>query len=111
MMYDELLFQDVKTVWLLRVALFEDDDFSVVLVLVVRLVGVEALMNNKSPELPRQGAGDLAMVTAEAFRWQRRDNSVSDPIIGLLALSTTILTLDACIPARKCKEIMNEILI
>jgi hypothetical protein len=100
-----------NTVWLLRVARFNDDDLDIVLVLVVPLVGVEVLVSNKSPEAPRQGMGDFAMATADAFRWYRRHNLVSDPIMGLLALSTTTVMLNACIPARKCKEIMNEILI
>jgi hypothetical protein len=69
MMFDELLLQEAKTVWPLRVALFGDDDFSVVLVLAVRLVGLEVLLNDKSPELPRRGAGDFAVVTVTAFRW------------------------------------------
>jgi hypothetical protein len=111
MLQDELLLQDAKTLWLLRVALFDDDDLGVVSVLAVRLIGVEVHVNAKSPELPRRHVRGLTMVTLDTFRWERRDNSVSFPIIGILALSTTILTLDVRIPARKCKEIMTTILI
>jgi hypothetical protein len=72
MVYDELLLQVVTTVGLLLVARF-DDDLGVVLpgldedmVLVVRLVGVEVLVNDKSPELSRRGVQGGLAIAADA---------------------------------------------